>query len=103
MRAILIDPTTKTVTETSITNWKEIAPAIEADLFDVVNIDQYRHSIFVDDEGLYTKTDFFTHYDYPQPLAGKALIMGYDQNTGDSTDCTLTIEHVLNKVFFHIQ
>jgi len=103
MRALLIDPTEKTVTETSITNWRDIAPVIDADLFDVVSVDNFRHSIFVDDEGLYTKTDFFAYLDYPQPLVGKALVLGYDQDTGDSTDCTLTIEQVLNKTFFQIR
>ena len=103
MRALLIDPQTETVTETSITSWRDIAPAIDAQLFDVVNIDDFRHSIYVDDEGLYTKIYRFAYVGYHQWLMGKGLIMGFDEDTGDSTDCTLTIAEVLNNTLFETQ
>lgn len=101
MKAILIDPTTRTITAIDVKDWRDIAPAIDADLFAVVNIDNFRHSIFVDDEGLYTKSDLFYHLDYPhQPLAGRGLVLGYDQRTGESLDCTLTIDEIKAKTEF---
>lgn len=100
MKAFLIDPATRTITETTISSWRDIAPALECDLFDVVQIGP-NVSVYVDDEGLFKDDQcFFQLIHYPQPLAGKGLVLGFDPETGDSTDCPVTAEQILNSLFW---
>lgn len=100
MKALLIDSVNRTITPTEIRDWRDIAPAIGADLFDVVGFDDFKHSIYVDDEGLYTKSTYFQLRGYPQPLAGNGLVLGYDEDTGDSIDCSLSIEQLKQHIRF---
>lgn len=82
MRAILIDPTAKTLVEFDYKRGDSgIASVIGCDLFTVVNIGSTgqggRECIFVDDEGLLKDgQDFFAIGDYE--LAGKGLVLGCD-------------------------
>ena len=95
MKALLIDPKTETVTPTEINSWRDISPALNCSLFDCVQIAPHI-SIFVDDEGLYVEDQhFFYHPAYPQPLAGRGLVLGFDFDTGDSIDCPITAEQLL--------
>ena len=100
MKALLIDPRTQTVTPLEINDWRDIAPALECDLFDVVQI-RPNVSVYVDDEGLYKDDQcFFQLIHYPQPLAGRGLVLGFDPETGDSTDCPVTADQILNHLFW---
>jgi hypothetical protein len=85
MRAILIDPTEKTVTEIDgdFANYKKINEAIGADLFTVVGLGK-GETIYVDDEGLLTNPpkDLFRWKGYYAPLAGRGLILGTDDGGG---------------------
>lgn len=95
VKALLIDPVAQTVTETTINDWRDISPALRCDLFDVVQV-ATNVSIYVDDEGLYVDDQhFFYHPAYPQPLAGRGLVLGFDDHTGDSTDCPITADQLL--------
>lgn len=95
MKALLIDPKTETVTSTEINSWRDISPALNCSLFDCVQIAPHI-SIFVDDEGLYVEDQhFFYHPAYPQPLAGRGLVLGFDSDTGDSIDCPITAEQLI--------
>jgi hypothetical protein len=105
MRAILIDPKAKTITEVEYTgDYKNINEHIEAELFTVVGIDHYenedRESLFVDDEGLYKEDQYFFLWNgYDQPLAGKGLILGYNAE-GESIATSLGLDYVTSMVKF---
>lgn len=99
-KAILIDAINRTITETTINIWSEIAPKIGCDLLTIVQIDA-KNDLYVDDEGLLKNPENFILFDgYPQPLAGSGLILGSNHRTGESCDTSLTVEQVKAKVRF---
>lgn len=117
MRAILIDPFAKQVTEvdykgpyTNIYKFLTPPPPYPAvDTFTVIQVDGV-NSIYVDDEGLLKQYEgedkelhnmdvFFEWKGYEQPLAGKGLILGVDEE-GETIVTTLTVEHVKSMVTF---
>ena len=54
--------------------------------------------MYVDDEGLYVENQvFFGIAGCPQPLAGRGLILGTDDE-GDSTDCTSSLDTIKKMV-----
>ena len=80
MKGILIDPFTRTVTEREIgpNNLKDIYDSISAECFSCVELDD-RDALYVDDEGLFRENqEYFSIGNYPQPLAGRGLILGTD-------------------------
>lgn len=99
---LLLDPSTRTITTVTIpATWEAIAPAIDATTFDVARVDpDDRHSAFVDDNGLGNAKAFTAWLGYPQPLAGKILVLGNDPATGESCSCTWTAEEVREMVGF---
>jgi len=94
MRAILIDPTTKTVTEVDYDgNYESIYKWIDAQTFECVDLgDPDHNTVYVDEEGLLADEPgpFFTVSTYAQPLAGKGLILATDDE-GESVATTLNI------------
>lgn len=100
MRAILIDPEAKTITEVDYDgNYKSIYKLIGCQTFTVVGIND-NESIFVDDEGLLNNPEFFFMWrGYHQPLAGKGLILGVDDE-GESVETKLTLDYVVDHVTF---
>ena len=94
-----IDVTLKTVEPITINSWKDIAPALNCDLFDLVNISE-TDGIFVDDEGfLKPQVGYFVFEGYPGVLAGHGIVSGTDE-AGESIAPTLTIEQVRAKIIF---
>jgi len=80
MKAFLIDPKEQTVTEveTEGTN-RDIYRLIDAELFDVVRLNDEGDCIYVDDGGLSRSNQSFFQMDsYSAPLAGKGLVLGCD-------------------------
>lgn len=100
MRAILIDPKTRTITEVEYDgNYKSIYRLIDCDTFTVVQIDDI-NSIFVDDNGLLNNPRyFFIWKGYAQPLANKGLILGCDEE-GESIATNLSLGYVERHVRF---
>lgn len=98
MQAILIDPFKETIEYVDYSgDWQDIKGLLQCDLFATVYIDDC-DTLYVDDEGLYQEPQrFFQYRGYPQPLAGRGLILGTDEE-GDSTDCLLTVEQVRDMV-----
>lgn len=99
MRAILIDPFTETISEVEYDGiYRSIYrllshPEQPVDTFTVVRISA-EDTIFVDDNGLLNEpTHFFEYYGYPQPLAGKGLILGVDDE-GESIATMLDVDYV---------
>ena len=102
MKAILIDPFTRTVTEVEYSgNYQQIYDLIDCETFDCARINRHGDGIFVDDEGLIRDKEqaFFLHADYPQPLAGKGLVLGCDDE-GESVSPHTTLDEVTRKVRF---
>jgi hypothetical protein len=85
MRGILIDPTNKTVSEIDgdFTNYRKIQEVV-GDPFTVIGLGG-GETLYLDDEGLLREpiAPLFTWVGYRQPLAGKGLILGTDDN-GDT-------------------
>ena len=98
-KAILIDPTEKTITEVDydeLGSYRQIYELIDADLFDVLRLDD-GDAIYVDDEGLYNKQDYFLYGEYPQPLAGRGLVLGTDEE-GETIAPKISIDTVRQQV-----
>lgn len=100
MKGILINPEDRTVemVEVEDDNVNNIQAFIEAPLFDVVRL-PHDDALYVDDEGLYTKHDYFAIEGFPNPLAGRALVLGTDSE-GYSTDPIHELMEIANMVKF---
>ena len=98
---ILLDPNTQTIATVNVPE-DGIAATIGADLFDVVRLSE-DHIAFVDDEGLMKPfgPTMVMVKDYPQPLAGKVLVLGTD-NEGETLSCKWTVEQVRERLTFGI-
>ncbi len=84
--AYLITPSERTVQRVRVSDYKDIYHWIGADCFDVARFAENGDGVFVDDNGLLVQRpadDFFSIDDYPEPLAGRGLVMGVD-NEGES-------------------
>lgn len=92
MRAILIDPFAKAVTETDFNgDYRHIYELIKCQTFDVARVTP-GNVIFVDDEGLYVPDQaFFEWQGYHEPLAGRGLILGVDRSNEVSTIIPLEV------------
>ncbi len=106
MRAILIDPSNKTITEVEHQgDFRNIQRLIEADCFDCVRLGTGdEDTIFVDDCGLLNGKAqevgmFRVEGNNPAYLAGKALILATDRE-GDSVGTDLTLEHMQTIIAF---
>lgn len=99
MRALLIDPVAKTVSEIDVENdWQAIAKAIGCSYIEAVPIGA-GHVMYVDEEGLLQnpRQPFFETTLFPQPLCGKAIILGVKRN-GDETDATVSVGKIMECV-----
>jgi len=98
MKGYLINPfdqTIKPVTLEKENTLQQIYTLCGCQLIDAVySIDD--HTVFVDDEGLFVENQrYFKLHD--QPLAGKALVLGVNEE-GDSTDVKEWVHHHLNNL-----
>ena len=100
-KGILIDVQNRTIEFVDVKDWKDIYNHVKCQTFECVDLDG-RDTVYVDEEGLLTLTPqsmFFT-IGNSQPLCGNGLILGTDHETGESTDCNLSLELVKSKVKF---
>lgn len=106
-KGILIDVKNKTITEVEVienaqgSQLESIYKHLECSIFQIVNID-HKNDIYVDEEGLMNMNDEtgFFQVDNKEPIAGNGLIMGYDDETGDSVDTTLSVDEVKSRIKF---
>ena len=103
MQAYFINPFSQKVTTVDYDgNYESIGRMVDASrgYFDVVRLYQNQDAAFVDDEGLYVDGQaFWIHRNYPQPLAGKALVLGCDDK-GDSIEPQTSFETLTNDIPF---
>jgi hypothetical protein len=99
MRAILIDPYQKQFSEIDYDgNYKTVYKLIDCRVFQVVGIGG-EHVIYVDEEGLlHEPKPFFKWGAFPQPIAGKGLIVRVDVDGHDvaATIPLAAVEHHLS-------
>lgn len=100
MKGILIDPKARTITEVEVEKGIDaIYALIQAGTFDCVYINPH-NSVFVDDNGLLNDPEFFFILKgYPQPLAGRGLILGCDDE-GESCSATVTLDWAQHNITF---
>lgn len=94
LKGFLIDPEAKTIKEVTYNgDYKEISKMLGCDLYTIVTIDDQNH-LFVDDEGLLNDPKYFFRLKgYPQPLAGRGLILGYDES-GETIESSMELDEV---------
>jgi len=93
MRAILINPVAKVVTEVEYNgNYTQIYEFIHCSCFCTAGNLPNGDTMFVDDEGLFDqKYGFFKWKGYPTPLVGYGLLMGGDR-AGETCEVKSKIE-----------
>ena len=103
MNAYFINPFSKKITTVDYDgDYQSISRLIDASrgYFDVVRLYGNQDAAFVDDEGLYVEDQqFWIHRNYPQPLAGKALVLGCNDE-GDSIEPQTSFETLTNDIQF---
>lgn len=98
MKCFVIDPEARTITQSdAYTDYKSIYQLIGADCFDAVGFSPDGDTAYVDDEGLLKPNHFFEIQGYPNPLAGKACILGTNEE-GDSVEPKITLEELQRMV-----
>jgi hypothetical protein len=101
MRAILIDPFTRTVSEVETSaELLDMYDLLQVDCITVVRVDP-GHAMILDDEGLLKSKDVQTYFRLKgghQPFAGRAMILG--DKYGDNRDASLSLEEVKDAVVF---
>lgn len=108
MRAVLIDPAKRTVSElTLLANTPfqsrgkrskilltEMYGLLDCTMVDAVHFNGTNHDVWVDDEGLFVNEQkFFMLSDFPNPLPGRGIVLGHDAS-GNTIDCALSLEDV---------
>ena len=91
-KAILVDPFVPEIKPVKVEDFHCIQRHIGCDVFTCVRFPDGKHVAYIDDEGLINGTERavrFIDAVYPQPLAGRVLILADDGMGGDA-DCELT-------------
>ena len=104
IKGYLIDPYTNSVKRVEVKgDYKAIYPLIDCHTFDIARVENNGDGIYIDDEGLLSLTPatrFFTYDGYPNPLAGKGLMLGCNR-AGDSINVKLSLAAVTKKIKFY--
>lgn len=102
MKAFLIDPARFVIEPVDIhpdNAAHQIYAHIGCDRFDAVYLDNH-DTLYVDDEGLLKPQHHFIILDgYPQPLAGKGLLLGATPH-GDNADAHISLQQLTDKITF---
>lgn len=101
MRAILIDPFTRTVSDIETdASLDEMYDVLKVDLITVIQVGA-SHAMILDDEGLLKDKEtqaYFTLKGMEQPLAGRAMILADEY--GENRAATLSLKEVEDKVLW---
>jgi hypothetical protein len=102
MRAYLIDTPNKQITEVDYDgDYKSIYTWCNVECFTTVRINADDDVVFLDDEGLINGNPdgWFVFSGYNQPLRGKGLVLGTD-NEGESVEPTIALEELRSMITF---
>jgi hypothetical protein len=97
MKALLIDPATKTITEIEIAKGIDaIYKAIDCSTFECPAVDfPNNDALYCDEEALFFPEKIEGGFMYPHwcyPIIGKALVLGTNLNTGGSVSVKTSAE-----------
>jgi len=99
MRAILINPFTRTVSDIdTAAGLDDLYEILRVDLITVIRVGA-SHALILDDEGLLkdkSEQEYFQLKGMDQPLAGRGLILADEY--GENRPATLTLKEVEDKV-----
>lgn len=101
MKAILVDPVSQTVSGLELEhkegglNLAEVNGYLRCDTFTTVMFPKRDHLLLVDDVGALSlpqpKTPWVFEY-YPDPLYGRAIVLGLAIGTGNERDVSMSVE-----------
>jgi hypothetical protein len=107
MKAILIDPFKRDISDVEFEGETLAAlyKLIDCTTVTAVSLtfDDQVVSLFLDDEGLFVNDQrFWSIFQYPEPLAGRAVILGFDASNGESLDTPIDAARVSEEgvIFF---
>ena len=94
LRAILIDPFLRVISEVNVDNdLQSFYDILNIRSLAIVNIDN-TNSLYIDDEGLLNDNNsLFEIASYAQPLAGRALVVAHNEE-GETVETTLDIDQI---------
>lgn len=100
MNAILIDPSDQSISRVEYNGEiTDLYSLIDCRMFTVVSVTE-DHDLFLDDEGMYREDQsYFMVNGYPQPLAGKAVMLGHD-GKGGTIEATESVLNVARNIVF---
>lgn len=102
MKTFVIDPEERTITEATYEgDIEEIYELGDFDRFAVAEFNLQGDAAYVDDEGLF-KVDphFFVINGYPQPLAGKGIVLGCNED-GETVEPSVTLDWLKENVVWY--
>jgi hypothetical protein len=109
MKAIFINARDKRVEQINIANndLDELYKILDVRVITIVSSQDpaVTDDLIVDDEALLKDVSdlpggFWADFFPSQPLLGNALMLGVDHDTGESKDCTVTVEEITKHVRF---
>lgn len=107
MKAVLIDPFKRDITDVEYDGetLEALYKLIDCSTVTAVSLtfDDQVVSLFLDDEGLFVRDQkFWSIFQYPEPLAGRAVILGFDASSGESLDVPVDASRVSEEgvIFF---
>lgn len=102
IQAYLIDPFTHFIGQVYFDGTNaHIYELCDFDTFTIVSRPDHPNLLFVDDEGVFKKKQaYFMYRDYPQPLAGKALLTGPEDEDGYLTSPTVPLDWLISNISF---
>ena len=107
MKAVLIDPFKRDITDVEYDGetLEALHKLIDCTTITAVSLtfDDQVVSLFLDDEGLFVPDQkFWSIFQYPEPLAGRAVILGFDASNGESLDTPVDASRICEEgvVFF---
>ena len=103
MKAILINPETQEVKSIQIEKGIDaIYKEMGCSMVGAFGINEQGDSIFYDDEGLFKEQKGgFMMKDWNYPVVGKCLVMGCDENTGESQDVACHPKYFKNIIWIN--
>lgn len=103
MKAFLIDPEQKTITEVAIESKLEsYYKAMGCSMIQFVSLSDDLHDLILDEEGAYSEEHHvFVHADWlHSPFIGKALLVGINHKDGKTVDAKIDLLSVKKSVYW---
>jgi len=97
-KAILIDVFNRTITEIVVNGLGDLQKAVGG-YIETATRDS-GNEVFVYEEGLFEPHTCWFVWEGAQPFKGNGIVIGGNDRTGESCDCSFTVEEVKNKVKF---